>query len=154
MRSSSLANNALNRRFYADYPGQKLLTDVVTYVRYYEQNQWHWGYLSVILDLYDRSVVSWVYSKRQDLQLAMRTLKLLSFKKLHPDALLHSDQGYIYTARAFREELKRMGIKQSLSRAGNCHDNAPMESFNGILKVEGLRNQAFGIAPTPKLSIR
>lgn len=63
--------------------------------------------------------------------------------------MLHSDHGSMYTSQAFRDALKRLGIQQSLSRVGNCHDNAPMECFNGTLKVEGLRNQAFGVSSTP-----
>lgn len=145
---SGLPGNLLKRKFYADRPGERFLTDV-TYVRYYEQQQWRWGYLSVVLDLYDRSVVSWVYSKQQDVDLALKTLTLLSFKDIQPGAMLHSDHGSLYTSQAFRDALKRLGIQQSLSRVGNCHDNAPMECFNGTLKVEGLRNQAFGVSSTP-----
>ena len=118
-------------------------------MRYYEQGQWHWGYLSLVLDLFDRSVVAWVYSRQQDLTLALNTLKVLSFKEIRAGAILHSDHGSMYTSQAFRHELKQLGIQQSLSRVGNCHDNAPMESFNGTLKVEGLRNQAFGVNVMP-----
>ncbi|NLB31793.1 MAG: IS3 family transposase [Alcaligenaceae bacterium] len=147
-KPSGLPGNILNRQFHAEHPGERFLTDV-TYVRYYEQQEWHWGYLSVVLDLFDRSVVAWVYSKQQDLKLALNTLKVLSFKEVRQGAILHSDHGSMYTSHAFRDELKRLGIQQSLSRVGNCHDNAPMESFNGTLKVEGLRNPAFGIHATP-----
>lgn len=145
---SGLPGNVLNRQFHAERPGERFLTDV-TYVSYYEQGKWHWGYLSIVLDLFDRSVVSWVYSKQQDVKLALNTLKVLSFKEVQKGAILHSDHGSMYTSHAFRDELKRMGIQQSLSRVGNCHDNAPMESFNGTLKVEGLRNEAFGIRAMP-----
>lgn len=145
---SGLPGNVLNRQFCAEHPGERFLTDV-TYVRYYEQGQWHWGYLSLVLDLYDRSIVSWAYSKRQDLSLALTTLKVLSFKVVREGAIFHSDHGSMYTSHAFRDELTRMGMQQSLSRVGNCHDNAPMESFNGTLKIEGLRNPAFGVAVTP-----
>lgn len=145
---SGLPGNVLNREFHATHPGERFLTDV-TYVRYYEQGQWHWGYLSLVLDLFDRSVVAWVYSRQQDLTLALNTLKVLSFKEIRAGAILHSDHGSMYTSHAFRHELKQLGIQQSLSRVGNCHDNAPMESFNGTLKVEGLRNQAFGVNVMP-----
>lgn len=143
-----LPGNIIRRQFYAKQPGKRFLTDV-TYVRYYEKNQWHWGYLSLVLDLYDRSIVSWVYSKKQDVNLALKTLKVLSFKGVEKGAIFHSDHGSIYTSEAFRDELKRLGIQQSLSRVGNCHDNAPMESFNGTLKIEGLRNQLFSLSATP-----
>lgn len=116
-------------------------------MRYYEQL--HWGYLSIVLDLFDHSVASWVYSKQHDLRLALNTLKVLSFKAVRKDAILHSDHGCMYTAHAFKNELKQMGIQQSLSRVGNCHDNSPMGSFKGTLKVEGLRNPAFRVAAMP-----
>ena len=137
-----LADNVLNREFQATHPGERFLTDV-TCVRYYKQGQWHWCYLLLVLDLFDRSVVAWVYSRQQDLTLALNTLKVLSFKEIRTGVILHSDHGSMYSTHAFRQELKQFGIRQSLSRVGNCHDNAPMESFNGTLKIEGLRNQAF-----------
>lgn len=148
VQTQGLAANVLNRDFSSASPRSKLVADV-TYVPYYEDNQWHWGYLSLILDLYDRSIVAWCYGKQHNQQLALKTLKILSFKGVAPHALLHSDQGSIYTSQAFREELARQGMEQSLSRVGNCHDNAVMESFNGILKVEGLYNEAFSTASTP-----
>jgi len=148
VQTQGLAANVLNRQFAAQRPGEKLLTDV-TYVPYYEAGQWHWGYLSLMLDLYDRSIVSWVYSRKQDQQLALNTLRLYSFKQGEQTGMLHSDHGTIYTSHAFRERLKQMGLTQSLSRVGNCHDNAPMECFNGILKVEGLYNEAFSQQQSP-----
>lgn len=143
-----LPGNLLNRQFYASQPREKLLTDV-TYVPYYENGQWHWGYLSLVLDLFDRSIVAWIYSKKQDQQLALNTLRILSFQGTLQGAMLHSDHGSIYTSQAFRTELEKLGMQQSLSRVGNCHDNAPMESFNGTLKVEGLYNEYFGLEQSP-----
>lgn len=137
-----LPPNELNREFKANKPYQRFVTDV-TYVPYYEQNEWHWGYLSLVQDLFDRSIVSWVYSKKQDNALARRTLQLLSFLPLDKEAMLHSDRGSIYTANSFREILKVMGVKQSFSRTANCHDNATMECFNGTFKVEALYNPLF-----------
>lgn len=148
VKTHGLAGNLLNRQFSARRPGEKLVTDV-TYIPYYEGGQWHWGYLSLMMDLHDRSIVSWVYSKRQDQQLALNTLKIYSFKQGLHKGMVHSDHGTIYTSHAFREKLKQMGLVQSLSRVGNCYDNAPMECFNGILKVEGLYNEAFTQLQSP-----
>ncbi len=137
-----LPDNLLNRQFKADRPFHRLVTDV-TYVPYFEEGQWHWGYLSLVQDLFDRSIVTWVYSKKHDNVLAERTVLLLSFKPLAPGAMLHSDRGCLYTTTGFRDRLVRMGVTQSFSRTGNCHDNATMECFNGTFKVEALYNPLF-----------
>ena len=137
-----LPDNILNRQFQASKPYHRLVTDV-TYVPYFESNEWHWGYLSLVQDLFDRSIVAWVYSKKQDNVLAERTLTLLSFQPLTEGALLHSDRGCIYTAAGFRNKLASMGVTQSFSRTGNCHDNATMECFNGTFKIEALYNPLF-----------
>lgn len=136
---ASLPPNLLKRHFQADKPGSRLVTDV-TYVPYYENNQWHWGYLSLVQDLFDRSITAWVFERKQDNRLANRTLQILSFRDLDPAAMLHSDRGAIYTATSFRETLRLMGIQHSFSRRGNCYDNATMECFNGTFKVEALYN--------------
>lgn len=135
----TLPDNVLNREFEAQAPLEKLVTDV-TYVPYYEHGQWHWGYLSLVQDLFDRSIVAWIFGRKQDVSLSLKTLHILSFKGVKPGALLHSDRGSIYTSSAFRDLLKIMGIQQSFSRAGNCHDNATMECFNGTFKIEALYN--------------
>ena len=134
-----LPDNLLNRKFQADKPLHRMVTDI-TYVPYFENGQWHWGYLSLVQDLYDRSIVAWVYSKKQDIRLAVSTLQILSFRQLEPGAMLHSDRGCIYTAGVFRDLVARMGLTHSFSRTANCHDNATMECFNGTFKVEALYN--------------
>lgn len=137
-----LPDNVLNRQFKADKPFHRMVTDV-TYVPYFEDGRWHWGYLSLVQDLFDRSIVAWVFARRQDEHLANRTLQLLSYKPLAPGALLHSDRGCLYTAKSFRALVEAMGLEQSYSRTGNCHDNATMECFNGTFKVEALYNPLF-----------
>lgn len=116
-----------------------MVTDV-TYVPYFENGEWHWGYLALVQDLFDRSIVAWAYSKKQDIRLAIATLQILSFRGLAAGAMLHSDRGSIYTANIFREMAKQMGLTQSYSRTANCYDNATMECFNGTFKVEALYN--------------
>ena len=136
---TELPENILNREFEAQRPGEKFVTDV-TYIPYVEGTTWKWAYLSVVLDLYDRSVVTWVLSKKQDSDLARATLNVMAGKYHIDDAIFHSDRGSIYTSQEFQDSLKEFGFRQSLSRSGNCWDNAPMESFNGILKSEWLYN--------------
>ena len=129
-----LPDNLLNREFQADRPMHRLVTDV-TYVPYFENDEWHWGYLSLVQDLFNRAIVAWVYSKKQDVRLGLATLQFLSGRGLAPGAMLHSDRGSIYTAQAFRDAADGMGLTQSFSRTANCHDNATMECFNGTFKV-------------------
>ena len=136
-----LPDNLLNREFQADRPMHRLVTDV-TYVPYFENDEWHWGYLSLVQDLFNRAIVAWVYSKKQDVRLGLVTLRLLSGRGLAPGAMLHSGRGSIYTAQAFRDAADGMGLTQSFSRTANCHDNATMECFNGTFKVEALYNPA------------
>ena len=137
-----LPDNILDRNFICNVPRKHFVTDV-TYIPYYEDGEWHWSYLSLVLDLYNREIVAWKLSKTQDIRLALDTLMILSFKHPAEGAMLHSDHGSIYTAKVFRDTLAAMGITQSLSRVANCHDNAPMECFNGTLKVEALYNTSF-----------
>ncbi len=134
-----LPGNLLNREFNADRPMHRMVTDV-TYVPYFEVGEWHGGYLSLVQDLFDRSIVAWVYSKKQDIRLGLATLQLLSFRGLAPGAMLLSYRGSICTAQLFREAARRMGLKQSFSRTANHHNNATMECFNGAFKVESLYN--------------
>lgn len=134
-----LPDNMLNRQFCADKPMFRLVTDV-TYIPYFENGEWHWGYLSLVQDLFDRSIAAWVFSRAQDTALAVATLQILSFRKFAPGAMLHSDRGSIYTSEIFRQLLADMGVTQSFSRTANCYDNATMESFNGTFKVESLYN--------------
>lgn len=134
-----LPGNLLDRKFQADRPLYRMVTDV-TYVPYFENGEWHRGYLSLVQDLFDRSIVAWVYSKKQDVRLALNTMQIVASRKPAPGAMLHSDRGCIYTASDFREIVSRLGITHSFSRTANCHDNATMECFNGTFKVESQYN--------------
>ena len=118
---------------------RRLVTDV-TYVPSFENDEWHWGYLSLVQDLFNRAIVAWVYSKKQNIRLGLATVQLLSDRGLALGAMLHSDRGCIYTAQAFRGTADGMGLTQSFSRTANCHDNATMECFTGMFKVEALYN--------------
>lgn len=126
------AENILNRNFNAENLNEKWLTDVTEF-KYGDSNKM---YLSAILDLKDKSIVSYVVSHRNDNQLVFDTFDAAIQK--YPDAkpLFHSDRGYQYTSKAFKTKLDASGMTQSMSRVGRCIDNGPMEAFWGTLKAE------------------
>ena len=130
-----IAENVLNREFYADAPNEKWLTDVTEF-KYYTGQEKHKVYLSAILDLYDRRIVSYVIRDSNNNALVFDTFDkaIESNPNAHP--LCHSDRGYQYTSRTFHAKLEAAGITQSMSRVAHCIDNGPMEGFWGILKRE------------------
>ena len=129
------AENLLDRKFYADRPNEKWLTDVTEF-KWYEGIEVHKIYLSAILDIYDRRIVSYVVSEHNDNPLVFETFD--KAVAANPDAhpLFHSDRGYQYTNRVFHVKLEQAGMTQSMSRVAHCIDNGPMEGFWGILKRE------------------
>ncbi len=130
--SLPVAENLLARDFTATAPDQKWVADI-TYI----PTQQGWCYLAVKLDLYSRKVVGWALSNRCDRELVIHALKnALEVRK--PPQLLHSDRGVQYASRAYQQELKAAGIQCSMSRPGECHDNAVAESFFASLKGESL----------------
>lgn len=136
------AENLLNREFHADRPDTKWLTDVTEF-KYYIGLEVHKVYLSAILDLYDRRIVSYVIRDRNDNPLVFDTLDAAI--AANPDAhpLFHSDRGFQYTNRTFYAKLCKAGMTQSMSRVGKCIDNGPMEGFWGILKRERYYGRKF-----------
>ncbi|OHU84111.1 transposase [Pseudoalteromonas amylolytica] len=124
--------NLLKRAFSTQAPDQVWCGDV-TYV-------WcgsRWLYLAVVIDLYARKVVGWATSARPDSDLTKKALRMAYESRGNPKRVLfHSDQGCHYTSKSFRQLLWRYGMKQSLSRRGNCWDNAPMERFFRSFKTE------------------
>ena len=127
-------DNWLNREFNAEHLNQKWVTDIS-----YIQTQEGVLYLSMIRDLYDRSIVAYRTGTSQTINLvldtihlAMKSVKTESRRELH----LHSDQGFQYTSQAYFDLTKEYGILPSMSRRGNCYDNALSENFFGILKTE------------------
>ena len=130
-----IAENILNRKFSAQAPNEKWLTDVTEF-HYYVGLEKHKVYLSAILDLYDRRIVAYVIGDSNNNDLVFRTFD--EAIQANPDAhpLFHSDRGVQYTSRAFHKKLESAGMIQSMSRVGKCIDNGPMEGFWGILKRE------------------
>ena len=137
-----LAENLLSRQFYADNPNEKWLTDVTEF-KWSEGVEVHKLYLSAILDLCDRRIVSYALSERNDNPLVFKTFDRAV--KANPDAhpLFHSDRGFQYTSRAFHQKLVQAGMTQSMSRVAHCIDNGPMEGFWGILKRERYYGRRF-----------
>lgn len=127
------AENVLKRNFNATKPNEKWSTDVTEF-RIPGASQKL--YLSAILDLYDRTPVAYVVSRRNDNKLVFDTYDKAI--KANPDAkpLFHSDRGFQYTNRVFQAKLSRQGMEQSMSRIGHCIDNGPTEGLWGIIKTE------------------
>ncbi|KRO03496.1 transposase IS150 IS3 family protein [Levilactobacillus paucivorans] len=130
-----IAPNLLKQRFNATKPLTVMHTDV-TQVPLYNGK---WGYISVIIDEASKEVLSAVASYSPNKKLITDTLDQVQnhiIRGFHP--ILHSDQGWQYQLPSYQARLKHMGITQSMSRKGNCHDNAPVESFFSLLKRECL----------------
>ena len=127
------AENILNREFTAKTVNEKWCTDV-TEMKYGSEGEK--AYLSAILDLKGKDIVSFAIGKHNNNQLVFDTFDLAVQK--YPDAhpLLHSDRGYQYTSKQFKAKLEKQNIQQSMSRVGRCIDNGPMEGFWSILKCE------------------
>lgn len=121
--------NILNRQFVQLIPKRVLCTDI-TYLYYALGRK---AYLSVIKDIATGEILAWELSMNIELEFVIKTvIKLGQMSK----ALLHSDQGFHYTSPLYSQTIKALGLTQSMSRRGNCIDNAPMESFFGHLKDE------------------
>jgi transposase InsO family protein len=134
-----LAPNVLNRDFNATKPNAKWVTDVTEFLLFGQRL-----YLSPILDLYNGEIISYSISKRPTFHQTMDMLDK-AFEKIpnNTGLVLHSDQGWQYQMKRYQYRLQEKGIIQSMSRKGNCLDNASMESFFGLLKSELLYLQRF-----------
>lgn len=130
-----VAENILNRDFHADKPNEKWLTDVTEF-KYIIENEVYRIYLSAILDLCDRRIVSYVIGDHNNNSLVFSTFDEAA--AANPDAhpLFHSDRGFQYTSKIFHQKLVDAGLTQSMSRVSHCLDNGPMEGFWGIIKRE------------------
>lgn len=135
----AVAPNVLKRDFMTMAPNQKWLADL-TYVPTDEG----WLYLALVLDLYARKLVGWAMSDTMPQELTLCALDVaLGWRDPDPGLLHHSDRGSQYAAKDYQRKLKARGITVSMSRKGDCWDNAPMESVNGTLKVECVNDAHF-----------
>lgn len=136
---SLIAPNLLNREFDVQQPGTTYAGDI-TYI-------WTtkgWLYLAMVMDLYSRKIVGWAYSDHPNTDLVVRALRLaLGQRKTEGELMFHSDQGCQYSSHRFVEYLAENQITQSMSRRGNCWDNAPVERFFRSLKTERIRKKAY-----------
>ena len=134
IRTNAVADNRVNREFRTHGPRKILLTDI-TYIPYDKK----FCYLSVIKDAYTEQVLSYVLSESLEVDFVLETIDQLMQNhgtSLDAEAMIHSDQGCHYTSIKFRELLQNYDLRQSMSRRGNCWDNAPQESFFGHMKDE------------------
>ncbi len=126
--------NLLNRQFQSDKPNQKWVTDIS-----YIHTKQGVLYLSMIRDLYDNSIVAYKTGTEQTINLVLDTIRLAmrrEKKRVAAELQLHSDQGFQYTSREYFNLTQSYGITPSMSRRGNCYDNAMAENFFSILKTE------------------
>lgn len=132
LQTNNTKENILRRRFEEYGPRIVLLTDI-TYLPY----DGTFAYLSVVLDAYTKQILAYVLSPNLEIDFVLETIRQLVEKHgntLHPETIIHSDQGSHYTSRKFAELLKKLKLRHSMSRRGNCWDNAPQESFFGHMK--------------------
>ena len=136
---SLVAPNHLQQQFDVREPNRVWVTDI-TYIRTYEG----WLYLAAVLDLFSRQVVGWSMSSRIDRELAMNAL-LMAVWRRQPEnkVMVHSDQGSQFSSYDWRDFLASHNLEQSMSRRGNCHDNAVAESFFQLLKRERIRRRIY-----------
>ena len=127
-----IAENVLDRDFNADRPNHKWVADI-TYI----ETQEGWLYLAAVMDLYSRRIVGWSMSDRIDTTLAKSALNMAIFQRQpNADLMHHSDRGVQYASGDYQQKLADFNIVCSMSRRGNCWDNAAMERFFGSLKTE------------------
>lgn len=129
----AVAENLLQRDFYAAAPNQKWATDVTEFRVPGEKKK---IYLSAIIDLYDRTPVAYEISNRNDNRLVFKTFDKAIAENPEAKPIFHSDRGFQYTNKVFQCKLKDREIQQSMSRVGHCIDNGPTEGFWGIIKTE------------------
>lgn len=127
-----VAPNTINRNFRASEPNRKWTTDVTQVLIKDERI-----YLSPVLDMYNGEIVTYTITSRPDLKMVIDMVNQ-AVRKIHPTEglIMHSDQGWHYQHVKYQSTLKKHGITQSMSRKGNCLDNAMMENFFGIMKTE------------------
>jgi transposase InsO family protein len=144
-----VADNLLRRNFTALAPGRAWVSDIT-----YLWTREGWLYLCVVLDLWDRKVVGWSRNERLVSELAVDALrKAVALRKPPAGLVFHSDRGVQYASEAFRAELAIQGMVQSMSRKGDCWDNAVAESFFAILKRELVHHEVYRTRHEARLSV-
>ena len=138
-KPSVVVKNTLDRQFDVNAPDRYWVTDI-TYIKTYEG----FSYLAVVIDLYSRKVVGWAMQSRQPTDLVLQALLMAVWRRKPSDkVLIHSDQGSQFTSIDWAAFLKQHNLEHSMSRRGNCHDNAVAESFFNLLKRERIRRRVY-----------
>lgn len=144
-----VADNVLDRDFKADSADQAWVGDIS-----YIPTAQGWLYLAVLIDLYSRRVVGWAMSSRIDQKLTLSALRMaLAQRRPGKGFIHHTDRGSQYAAHAYQDELRRAGAIVSMSRKGNCWDNAPSESFFSTIKTELIHERRFATRDEAKGAI-
>jgi transposase InsO family protein len=147
--SQPVAPNILDRQFSVSAPNKAWLSDI-TYVPTREG----WLYLAAVLDLYSRRIVGWAMDAAMPTELVLTALRMaIENRQTEPGLIHHSDRGCQYASAEFQKELTRHGFVCSMSRKGNCWDNAPMESFFGTLKEELIHLAAYATRAEARTAI-
>lgn len=134
-----VAENKVAQNFAATAPDQTWVTDI-TYIRTHEG----WTYLAVVIDLFSRRVVGWSMQSRMTTDLALQALLMAVWRRKPKNTVMvHSDQGSQFTSREWQTFLHQHNLEASMSRRGNCHDNAVAESFFQLLKRERIRRKTY-----------
>ncbi|HCD1258485.1 TPA: IS3 family transposase [Citrobacter amalonaticus] len=138
--ASIVSPKRLQRQFNPDAPDESWVTDI-TYIRTHEG----WLYLAVVVDLFSRKIIGWSIQSRMTKDIVLNAL-LMAVWRRNPQkqVLVHSDQGSQYTSHEWQSFLKSHGLEGSMSRRGNCHDNAVAESFFQLLKRERIKKKIYG----------
>ena len=141
--------NHLNRTFAASMPNERWTSDI-TYI----PTQEGWLYLAVVMDLYSRKIIGWAMSSNMKESLVLNALRMALFnRKINSGLLLHSDRGVQYASYSYQALLKQNNIQCSMSRKGNCWDNAAMESFFHTLKTECVHHEKYETRDQAKKSV-
>lgn len=144
-----VAPNRLNRQFNADGPNQKWVADIS-----YVPTAAGWLYLAIVLDLYSRRIVGWAMSDSLHRQIAIDALQMaIATRRPEPGLLHHSDRGCQYASEEYQALLDEAQIVGSMSRKGNCYDNAPAESFLGTFKTELVFHREYATRDQARLDI-
>ena len=147
--SFPVAANTLKRNFDVDAPN-KVWTADITYVWTFEG----WLYLAIVMDLYSRQIVGWAMNKSMQKQFVLDALAMAYWQRKPSKGLLHhSDRGSQYACHDYRRVLKSYGMEASMSRKGNCWDNAPTERFFRSLKSERLTAYSFATRKQAEMEI-
>jgi len=134
-----VAPNHLDRQFTPEQPNRSWVTDI-TYIRTHEG----WLYLAVVIDLFSRQVIGWSMGSRIDMELVLNALLMALWRRQPKEpVLVHSDQGSQFTGHDWQTFLREHNLVSSMSRRGNCHDNAVVESFFQLLKRERIRRKTY-----------